>query len=89
MQEYDFVPAVGMTKKAFWKEVGELAKTCNADSILMYMMHMLDKAQSARVPVRKDDFVNFGRSVTLFDGVIDWFDRIKKSRSWSWRWCSC
>ena len=76
MQEYDFVPAIGMTKKAFWKEVSELAKMHNADSILMYMMHMLDKAQAAHVPVRKADFVNFGRSVTLFDGVVDWFDRI-------------
>lgn len=78
MQEYDFVPAVGMTKKAFWKEVGELAKEHNADSILMYMMHMLDKAQSAHVPVRKDDFVNFGRAVALFEGVVDWFGRINK-----------
>lgn len=78
MQEYDFVPAVGMTKKAFWKEVGELAKVHNADSILMYMMHMLDKAQAAHVPVRKDDFVNFGRGVALFEGVADWFDRINK-----------
>ncbi len=78
MQEYDFVPSVGMTKKAFWKEVAELAEAHNADSILMYMMHMLDKAQAAHVPVRKADFVNFGRSVTLFEGVKDWFNRIDK-----------
>ena len=76
MQEYDFVPAIGMTKKAFWKEVGELAKQHNADSILMYMMHMLDKAHAAHVPVRKAYFVNFGRSVTLFEGVVGWFERI-------------
>ena len=76
MQEYDFVPAIGMTKKAFWKEVGELAEKHNADGILMYMKHMLDKAEAAKVPVRKADFVNFGRSVTLFEGVADWFDRI-------------
>jgi hypothetical protein len=40
MQEYDFVPAIGMTKKAFWNEVGNLSKEHNADSILVYMMHM-------------------------------------------------
>jgi len=76
MQEYDFVPAIGMTKGAFWQEVGELAKMHDADSILMYMMHMLDKAAAAHVPVRKKDFVDFGRSVSLFEGVEDWFDRI-------------
>ena len=78
MQEYDFVPAIGMTKKAFWKEVGELAKEHNADSILMYMMHMLDKANAAHVSVHKENFVKFGHSVELFEGVSDWFDRIKR-----------
>jgi uncharacterized protein YihD (DUF1040 family) len=76
MQEYDFVPAIGMTSKAFWKEVNELTKKHNADQILIYMMHMLNKAQAAQVPVRKENFEAFGRSVTLFDGVADWFDRI-------------
>jgi hypothetical protein len=78
MQEYDFVPAIGMNKKAFWKEVADLAKRHNADSILMYMMHMIDKAHTAQVPVHKEDFVKFGRSVTLFEGVECWFDRIKR-----------
>jgi hypothetical protein len=76
MQEYDFVPAIGMTSKGFWKEVGDLTKKHNADQILVYMMHMLDKARAAEVPVRKENFVDFGRSVILFDGVIEWFDRI-------------
>jgi hypothetical protein len=76
MQEYDFVPAIGMTSKKFWKEVDELTQKHDADQILLYMMHMLDKARAAEVPVRKENFVAFGRSVTLFEGVADWFDRI-------------
>jgi len=76
MQEYDFVPAVGMTSQAFWKEVNELTKEQNADNILAYMMHMLDKANAEHVPVRKENFIQFGRSVALFEGVVGWFDRI-------------
>ena len=76
MQEYDFVPAVGMTSQAFWQEVNELTKEQNADNILAYMMHMLDKANAEHVPVRKENFVDFGRSVSLFEGVNGWFDRI-------------
>lgn len=76
MQEFDFVPTIGMTKKAFWSEVGALAKEHDADNILMYMKHMLDKARAAHVPVHKRNFIDFGRSVTLFDGVESWFDRI-------------
>lgn len=76
MQEYDFVPAVGMAKKRFWREVEELIQQHDADTILAYMMHMLDKANAAQVPVRREDFVAFGRSVTLYEGVAEWFDRI-------------
>jgi phosphoserine phosphatase len=76
MQEYDFVPAIGMTGRRFWKEVNDLTKKHDADQILAYMMHMLDKAQAAQVPVRKENFVEFGRSVALFEGVAEWFERI-------------
>lgn len=76
MQEYDFVPAIGMTGKAFWKEVNALTRRHDADNILVYMKHMLDRAEAAQVPVHKENFAAFGRSVTLFDGVAEWFDRI-------------
>ncbi len=76
IQEYDFVPAIRMTKRAFWEDVNKLTKQHNADNILIYMMHMLDKANAAHVPVRRDDFVTFGHSVTLFEGVTEWFSRI-------------
>lgn len=76
MQEFDFVPTIGMTKRAFWREVSELAKEHDADSILIYIKHMLDKARAAHVPVHKKDFIDFGRAVTLFEGVESWFDRI-------------
>jgi hypothetical protein len=78
MQEYDFVPKIGMKKKDFWKEVHDLAKDHNGDNILMYMMHMLDKANSAKVSVRKSDIKEFGRSIKLFEGVKSWFGRINK-----------
>ncbi|RMH48451.1 MAG: haloacid dehalogenase-like hydrolase [Gammaproteobacteria bacterium] len=78
MQEFDFVPKIGMSRKKFWGEVNRLAKKHNADNILMYMMHMLDKAREAKVPVRREDIRHFGESVELFSGVIDWFGRINK-----------
>ena len=53
-----------------------LTQKHNADNILAYMMHMLDMAQAGHVPVRKEDFMEFGRSVALFEGVAGWFNRI-------------
>lgn len=76
MQETSFIPKIGMTKKAFWTEVSARSKTHQADNILMYMWLMLEKAAEAKVPVHKSDFLNHGKEVKLFNGVVDWFERI-------------
>lgn len=76
MQEYDFIPALKMTSKQFWNSVKELAQKQESDEILAYMFTMLKNADTAKVPVRKSDFKAFGASITLFPGVLTWFDRI-------------
>ena len=76
MQERDFVPAIGMNKKSFWKEVKALAKEHEGDEILMYMRVMLEKAEAARVEVRRQNFIDFGKKLQLFNGVPEWFGRI-------------
>lgn len=76
MQEHQFLPDIGMTPKAFWAEVKRLTKEHQADEVLVYMNLMLRKANAANVPVRRDDFMARGKTIKLFDGVTDWFDRI-------------
>ncbi len=76
MQEYDFVPALKMQPRAFWREAKEMAQTQEADEILAYMQLMIDKAARARVPVRRQDFADFGANITFFPGVETWFERI-------------
>ncbi len=88
MQERDFIPAIGMTKKKFWKEVAKESEKDEADNILEYMRLMLNKAQAASVTVRKNDFKAYGKQLSFFDGVLPytdgdvqekgWFDRINK-----------
>lgn len=76
MQEYDFIPALSLKPKEFWKEVKENARLHNADEILTYMSLMIEKAAHKRISVRRQDFVKFGRAVSFFDGVHDWFEHI-------------
>lgn len=76
MQEREFIPQIGMTTASFWGEVRERCKTHEADNILVYMGLMLEKAKAAHVPVRKQDFLAYGGTLQLFDGVVDWFERI-------------
>jgi hypothetical protein len=81
MQERDFIPQIGMTTKTFWNEVEAKCKEHDADNILVYMKLMLDKAQAAAVPVRKENFLSYGRSLGFYPGVYtssedNWFKRI-------------
>ncbi len=78
MQEYDFIPAVGKSNKEFWEESNSLAQEQDADSILVYMSRMIESARSKGRSLRREAFIESGRNVTLFKGVMSWFSRINE-----------
>lgn len=78
MQDRDFIPKIGMTKKSFWDDVRERCKRDQADNILIYMALMLEKAKAAKVEVRSRNFRDYGKSLKLFEGVEKWFPRINR-----------
>lgn len=78
MQEYAFIPALGMSSSAFWGEANALTDTEEMDNILAYMYKMVEKAREKKVPITRDTFRKMGRSVEFFDGVLSWFDRINE-----------
>lgn len=78
MQERNFIPKIGMTTDDFWRDVKDRAKKHEADEILMYMWLMLRKADAATVPVRRQDFEEYGAKLKLFKGVEEWFNRINE-----------
>lgn len=79
MQEYDFLKAIGIKdKKEFWQESAAMRKEHHASDILCYMKLMLDKARAAKVSVRREQFVNFGKSIKFYPGVMEWFQLINR-----------
>ena len=76
MQEYTFIPNVGMTAKEFWTEANRLAGEKKMDAVLAYMHVMLERAHAAHIPIRREDFVKMGKDLELFPGVKGWFERI-------------
>jgi len=76
MQEHSFIPGIRTTTKTFWKKANFLAKQNEADDVLTYMNLMVAEARAKGVPIRRQDFLEHGKSVTLFKGVKTWFDRI-------------
>lgn len=76
MQEYGFIPNLGVTSKQFWGEVENLQNSENMDPVLAYLRHMLVKAFEKGVPVTRDTFVSLGKDIEYYPGVEDWFERI-------------
>ena len=76
MQEYDFIPAVGKSNIEFWDESNRLAKEQDADQILTYMALMIHEAHAKGLSLRREAFQESGKRVELYEGVMEWFDRI-------------
>ena len=78
MQEYGFIKKLGMTPKEFWTTANDLAKNQKGDEILTYMKVTIDESRKRNLPITREDFQSYGKVITFFDGVEDYFDRINK-----------
>jgi hypothetical protein len=76
MQEHSFIPDLQMSTQEFWREAKKKAKEQDMDEILAYMSLMLEKANSAAVPITKKGFKKHGKIVSFFPGVQEWFPRL-------------
>ena len=76
MQDYAFLPKIGVDPDAFWKESNDIARREKADGLISYMRLMYQKAKAAGVRIDRADLVAQGKDVELFDGVEEWFDAI-------------
>lgn len=78
MQEYAFIPKLGMQADEFWSKANALAKNEQMDNILAYMKLMLDESKKHSQPIRRNDFVSLGKNLEFYPGVLSWFDLVDK-----------
>ena len=78
MQEFGFIQAIGKKPQEFWQESDEIALNQDASNILSYMKLMFDEAKKSGIKLRREDFMKFGQSIELFDGVKEWFGLINE-----------
>ncbi len=76
MQNYAFIPSLGMETDEFWKLANGFGRQEQMDGILAYMYTMLRKCQEKGIPLTRESLVEKGRSIELFPGVKEWFGRI-------------
>lgn len=78
MQEYDFIPSLGLTPAEFWGMTNEIANKDHMERILSYMYLMLKLAKDKDIKVTKEYLRNCAKSMKLYKGVTTWFKRINE-----------
>lgn len=77
MQEYAFIPSLGMDSVTFWKEVNDFASKNQMDPILAYM-YMMTKMARGKVLLTKNVLREQGKTVELLPGIPEWFSKIRE-----------
>lgn len=78
MQEYTFIPSVGMQPSEFWNHTAEVAAEQTMDSILTYMYCMVETAHQSGNPLTREMLVKCGKDIEYHPGVEGWFERINR-----------
>lgn len=76
MEDYAFIPSLGMTPAEFWAKANGFGRRNRIDGILAYMYTMIQESEQRSLPFSRRDLVEKGRGIELFPGVEDWFARI-------------
>ena len=78
MQNYAFIPALGMSPEEFWGETGKFSEKNGVERILSYMYMMVYLAKQKNVKLTKEFLYECGKNIKYFPGVTTWFARINK-----------
>ena len=78
MQEFSFIPSLGMDSGAFWDFANVLGTREHMDSSLAYMYAMVKISEDKGRPLRREHLVRMGEGVEFFDGVSEWFPRLNR-----------
>ena len=78
MQNYAFIPSLGMTPAEFWELANGVGRRNRIDGILAYMYTMIQESKRKNILFTRQDLVEKGKSIVLFPGVQDWFRRINE-----------
>ena len=78
MQNYGFIPALGMTPEEFWGATGEFSNKTGCERILSYMYMMIKMANEKGIKLTRAFLKECGKDIQYHPGVESWFDRINE-----------
>ena len=78
MQDYGFIPALGMNPSEFWGATGKFQAATGVERILSYMYTMVHLCKQKGIKLTRETLNDMGKNIEYFKGVETWFDRINK-----------
>ena len=78
MQNYAFIPALGLKPEEFWGATGEFSKKSEVERILSYMYMMIKLSKDKGIKLTKKFLNDCGKKIEFYPGVESWFKRINK-----------
>lgn len=76
MQNYSFIPALGMKPAEFWDLTTRFVEKENVEKILAYMYMMVVQAREKGIKLTKDYLNSLGKAIKYYEGVTTWFSRM-------------
>lgn len=77
MQAQGYIQSVGYDISEFWDESNSMATANDMDNNLAYMYKMVQESEGNFI-FNKEKLAEYGAKVKLFNGVNEWFERIRE-----------
>lgn len=78
MQNYRFIPSLGIEVGEFWDYTNTVQTTEKMDSILAYMYAAIKISKEKNIPLKRKGLEENGKDIEFFSGVESWFKRINE-----------
>ena len=78
MQNYRFIPSLGMQVSEFWDYTNTVQSCEKMDSVLAYMYAAIKISKEKNIPLKRGRLEENGREIVFVPGVKEWFSRINK-----------
>lgn len=78
MQNYSFIPNLGMTPEEFWNRTGDFTEKEGVERILSYMYVMVKSAKEKGIKITREYLRECGKNIKFYPGVTTWFKRVNE-----------
>ncbi len=76
MQNFSFIPALGMTPDEFWQKTTDFANKTGTERTLSYLYVMIKTCEEKGIRMTSEFLKEMGKNIRFFPGVLEWFGRI-------------